>query len=118
MLIFDERSPNLCYQQNLIDHIAILKLDKLITKNENGIRIQIYSCLIGYMIRAGIIKCVKFFSRFNPTSYCCLLFPWLKILKIPRMKQGFRELIKIMNEFSDFSNCDIFREQQQELIAC
>ena len=27
-----------------------LKLDKLITKNENGIRIQIYSCLIGYII--------------------------------------------------------------------
>ncbi len=27
-----------------------LKLDNLITKNENGIRIQIYSCLIGYII--------------------------------------------------------------------
>lgn len=27
-----------------------LKLDKIITKNENGIRIQIYSCLIGYII--------------------------------------------------------------------
>ena len=27
-----------------------LKLDKLITKNENGIAIQIYSCLIGYII--------------------------------------------------------------------
>lgn len=27
-----------------------LKLDKLITKNENGIKIQIYSCLIGYII--------------------------------------------------------------------
>ena len=27
-----------------------LKLDKLITKNENGITIQIYSCLIGYII--------------------------------------------------------------------
>lgn len=27
-----------------------LKLDKLITKNENGIRIQIYSCIIAYLI--------------------------------------------------------------------
>lgn len=27
-----------------------LKLDRLITKNENGIRIQIYSCLIAYLI--------------------------------------------------------------------
>jgi putative transposase len=27
-----------------------LKLDNLITKNENGIRIQIYSCLIGYIV--------------------------------------------------------------------
>ena len=27
-----------------------LKLDKLITKNDNGIAIQIYSCLIGYVI--------------------------------------------------------------------
>jgi len=27
-----------------------LKLDNLITKNENGIQIQIYSCLIGYII--------------------------------------------------------------------
>ncbi len=27
-----------------------LKLDKLITKNDNGIQIQIYSCLIGYII--------------------------------------------------------------------
>ncbi|MBR8827522.1 MAG: transposase [Gomphosphaeria aponina SAG 52.96 = DSM 107014] len=27
-----------------------LKLDKLITKNENGIRRQIYSCLIGYIL--------------------------------------------------------------------
>ena len=27
-----------------------LKLDRLMTKNENGIRIQIYSCLIVYMI--------------------------------------------------------------------
>ena len=27
-----------------------LKLDNLITKNENGIAIQIYSCLIGYVI--------------------------------------------------------------------
>ncbi len=27
-----------------------LKLDKLITKNENGIKIQIYSCLMGYII--------------------------------------------------------------------
>ena len=27
-----------------------LKLDKLITKNENGIRIQIYSCLIVYIL--------------------------------------------------------------------
>lgn len=27
-----------------------LKLDKLITKNDNGIAIQIYSCLIGYII--------------------------------------------------------------------
>ena len=27
-----------------------LKLDRLITKNENGIRIKIYSCLIAYLI--------------------------------------------------------------------
>ena len=27
-----------------------LKLDRLMTKNENGIRIQIYSCLIAYLI--------------------------------------------------------------------
>jgi IS4 transposase len=27
-----------------------LKLDKLITRNENGIRIQIYSCLIVYIL--------------------------------------------------------------------
>jgi putative transposase len=27
-----------------------LKLDNLITKNENGIRIQIYSCIIAYLI--------------------------------------------------------------------
>lgn len=27
-----------------------LKLDRLMTKNENGIRIQIYSCLIVYVI--------------------------------------------------------------------
>ena len=27
-----------------------LKLDKLMTKNENGIRIQIYSCLIVYIL--------------------------------------------------------------------
>lgn len=27
-----------------------LKLDQLITKNDNGIAIQIYSCLIGYII--------------------------------------------------------------------
>jgi hypothetical protein len=27
-----------------------LKLDKLITKNPNGIVIQIYTCLIGYLI--------------------------------------------------------------------
>lgn len=27
-----------------------LKLDKLISKNENGITIQIYSCLMGYII--------------------------------------------------------------------
>ena len=27
-----------------------LKLDKLITKNDNGIQIQIYSCLIGSII--------------------------------------------------------------------
>ena len=27
-----------------------LKLDKLITKNVNGIKLQIYSCLIGYVI--------------------------------------------------------------------
>ena len=27
-----------------------LKLDKLITKNDNGIQIQIYSCLIGYIV--------------------------------------------------------------------
>jgi IS4 transposase len=27
-----------------------LKLDKLITKNDNGIKIQIYSCIIGYLI--------------------------------------------------------------------
>lgn len=30
-----------------------LKLDKLITKNENGIAIQIYSCLIGYVMGAA-----------------------------------------------------------------
>ena len=27
-----------------------LKLDNLITKNENGIKIQIYSCIIAYLI--------------------------------------------------------------------
>lgn len=27
-----------------------LKLDRLITKNENGIKIQIYACIIGYLI--------------------------------------------------------------------
>ena len=27
-----------------------LKLDRLITKNERGIRIQIYSCIIAYLI--------------------------------------------------------------------
>ena len=27
-----------------------LKLDNLITKNQNGIKIQIYSCLLGYLI--------------------------------------------------------------------
>jgi len=27
-----------------------LKLDKLVTKNENGIKIQIYTCIIAYLI--------------------------------------------------------------------
>ncbi len=27
-----------------------LKLDRLITKNTNGIEIQIYACLIGYVL--------------------------------------------------------------------
>jgi putative transposase len=39
-----------------------LKLDRLITKNENGIRIQIYSCLIAYLI-LQLIEIPKEFGK-------------------------------------------------------
>ena len=39
-----------------------LKLDRLMTKNENGIRIQIYSCLIAYLI-LQLIEIPKEFGK-------------------------------------------------------
>lgn len=53
----------------------------------------------------------------QPYIFYSLLLPWLEILKIPRMKRGFLELIDIMNEFLGFSNIRVFRELQQKLSA-
>lgn len=39
-----------------------LKLDRFMTKNENGVRIQIYTCLIAYLI-IQLIDIPKYFGQ-------------------------------------------------------
>jgi hypothetical protein len=39
-----------------------LKLDRIITKNVNGMEIQIYSCLIAYVLIA-LVKIPKYFGN-------------------------------------------------------